>query len=583
MMQLLCDGVALDLYENAQLQFTHKNPLFAFDNLECERTTEFKLPSTPVNDRVLALARIPAYKGVGMRRKFTAQLQAGTVVRDGYLYISEYDGKDYKGVFVCGELVELQRIKNLGKLADIITFTKTTTLGGTAVRPSDATGQIWANVKYLHHTDVPLLPSIELNALYTAICTQYNIVAPALPVGAAGVRIVPDEIKGADQLMEFKCEIVDTDQPYSPAPETNYNTLTFDGTLFDYEDAEYGVARLRAGGTTPNMWYLVRQFKAKTNLVLQIPDDWPDDAYIIDLSDTHVDPTSNTPFYGGRWFSKSVNQSGVTPQGTPLAGRSVAIRAGECFSFVCSDSFAYNRESVMGTTYYDYGFQLELDTEFAATHNIVVKTDPEQGDLVRLQDNLPDITFTELLKTIAALSGRVLNYSTAEGITFESLDYSEYAIKDDFMLTKRGSVARTFADYGRNNLVQFDDENADKLVTDYTIDNDNLEYEKELQTIPFSEGKNVDGFLYVDRDAERSLLGIDKGGEYLSRVGLPKNAGLQALCDASTQFKVECRMLMLEYDKITAKMLLQVDGTRYVWTERSWQGDVAKFTLAKIA
>ena len=84
MMQLVCNGVALDLPEGAGLQFTQENPLFAFDNLKCERTTQFKLPATATNDRVLSVARVPAYSGEGMRRKFAAQLQAGAIVKTAF-------------------------------------------------------------------------------------------------------------------------------------------------------------------------------------------------------------------------------------------------------------------------------------------------------------------------------------------------------------------------------------------------------------------------------------------------------------------------------------------------------------------
>lgn len=128
-MQLLCNGVRLDLYDNASLQFKHTNPLFAFDKLECERTTQFKLPCTHTNDGVLALARIPAYAGAGMRQKFTAQLQDGIVVKNGYLYVSDYDGKDYTAIFVTGELLGLQAVKNAGNLADFYTPTATAPYG----------------------------------------------------------------------------------------------------------------------------------------------------------------------------------------------------------------------------------------------------------------------------------------------------------------------------------------------------------------------------------------------------------------------------------------------------------------------
>ena len=86
MTQLLCNGVLLDLYEDTNLQFKKTNSLFTFGEMSAERTTQFKLPSTPKNDRVFGLARIPAYDGAGMRRTFEAQLHCGTIVNRQRIY-----------------------------------------------------------------------------------------------------------------------------------------------------------------------------------------------------------------------------------------------------------------------------------------------------------------------------------------------------------------------------------------------------------------------------------------------------------------------------------------------------------------
>ena len=40
-------------------------------------------------------------------------------------------------------------------------------------------------------------------------------------------------------------------------------------------------------------------------------------------------------------------------------------------------------------------------------------------------------------------------------------------------------------------------------------------------------------------------------------------------------------MTLLEYEKITPKTALLVNNLTYLWTERSWQKDVAQFTLAR--
>lgn len=726
-MQLLCNGVLLDLYDNASLQFTHSNPLFAFDDLKCERTTNFKLPATPTNDRVFSLAKIPAYSGEGMRRKFTCQLQAGTVVRDGYLYVSNFDGKDYNAVFVTGELVGLQRIKDLGKISELIEYAETETYGGSGVSPTAAQYDIWRNVNYLKPTVDTLRPSLNGSRLYYDILLKNGIPAAPLPASLEGMRIIPAELKGADTEMKFKCTIADSQQPSSPAPTNNFNTLIFDSSLFEAENTQYGVAILQTGGTSPNNWFNVLQYKAKTNLTLVIPDNWPDTLYIYDLSGVHEDKQGDS-FYGERWFSKELNQSGVTVHGDRLAGRSVEIAAGETLSFVDSRYYSYNSVTAMGSTTYNRGFMLKDTPTFNTDYTIEVKTDAETGSLVRAQDNLPDITFIEYCKTLAALQGKVLNYkesgytnlflmlqhitgrpidnhfiynptdgsitsirrtntnpssnifyvwltdgntfnplvikydtgifditftkpnnmdilrigfngnklnaylwvklpqelngktltlwgnvtvldrtntgndaqvsnlclvegssavtwsqwqSDIKGIVFDDINYNSYATKELANILKKGEVVRTFGAYAQNNLVQFDDEKADKIIVNYTIDNDNLETQKELQKIPFSEGLLRDNVLYV-KEIEKDVIGLNTGGANLGRVQLPKNANLQALCTASTQLKIDVRMSMYEYDKINEHTRILCEGTLYLWTSRSWQNDVAKFTLAKV-
>lgn len=711
-MQLLCNGVILDLYDNAGLQFTHSNPLFAFDELKCERTTNFKLPATPTNDRVFSLAKIPAYSGEGMRRKFPCQLQAGTVVRDGYLYVANFDGKDYNAVFVTGELVGLQRIKDLGKLSELIEYTETETYGEDGVSPTAAQYDVWRNVNYLKPSGDTLRPSLNGSRLYYDILLRNGIAASPLAESLEGMRIIPAELKGADTSMRFKCTIADNQQPSSPSPTTPFNTLLFDSSLFDAKNTDYGVAILQTGGTSPNNWFNVMQYKAKTNLTLVIPDNWPDTLYIYDLSGNHGDGNGDS-FYGERWFSKELNQSGVTVHGDRLAGRSVEIAAGETFSFVDSRYYLYDSVTAMGKTTYNRGFMLKETPTFNTDYTIEVKTDAETGNLVRAQDNLPDITFIEYCKMLAALQGNVLNYresgytnlfvqfpvasiayatydratgtiqsatngnvtycnifcsralgssvrlimsctsngtnyasfvkdatwqhidfyfgngrdiyidatslddgktytmwliytggvggkvanicivegsssvtwsqwqSDIKGIVFEDINYNSYETKELADILKKGEVARTFGTYAQNNIVQFDDENADKLQVNYTIDNDNLDTQKELQTIPFSEGMLRDNVLYVG-NSEKDVLGLNTGGATLGRVQLPKNVNLQALCTASTQLKIDVRMSMYEYDKINEHTRILCEGTLYLWTSRSWQNNVAKFTLAKV-
>lgn len=184
MMQLLCDGVLLDLYDNAEVQFTHENPLFAFDDLKCERTSSFKLPTTPTNDKVFNLARIPAYDGEGMRRKFTAQLQMGAAVRDGYLYVGSFDGKDYNCIFVTGELVGLQQIKDAGKMPNILHFENALTWNDS--NPTSADASALPNIGHVKY-------KTQLSHINPSISLRWLIEQAAAAVGATIVFPVTAE------------------------------------------------------------------------------------------------------------------------------------------------------------------------------------------------------------------------------------------------------------------------------------------------------------------------------------------------------------------------------------------------------
>lgn len=603
MIQLLCNGVFLDLKEGQTLQFKHDNPLFAFDSLSCERTTEFALPCTPKNDAVLSLARIPAYDGAGMRQRFTAQMQSGAVVKDGYLYVSQYTGSEYKAIFVTGELVGLQQIRDLGKIGDFMTYSDIVKLGENEQQPAvkRTNGDRWANCYTAHPTARPTRPSINLPKIYNDVITAQNITAAALPTEAAHLWLI-SEAKGIDEAMQFKNEVTDTTQPVGISaadPANPQNTITENTTAFEYEDTIYEVQVLSTDGRN-NQKYNVRQFKAKTDVNIECPDDWPSTRYVIDLSFTHEDDDGGTAFYGGRWFDSDSSQDPQThiiPHGEELKGRTFLVRAGECFSIVDTGFFLDRRTPYIGGTYaYDYGFMLnqtdggEYEFDFDLQLNVKSADDGLTfGQVRRLQDNLPDITFTDLLKVFAVVSGRVLNYDSTNGITFDALNFATWGTFDlTGRVTKYGELLRTFSDYAQRNILEYNsgEDVTERITNDYTITNANIEEEKTLATIPFSEGAQDARFpswIYVYDDTTGQILGTDIGAPaVIERVQLPKNSGLQTLCTASTQIKITARLTLAEYMSITAKTKILLDGTLYVWTASTWKDDNAEITLAKI-
>lgn len=614
MMQLLCNNEKLDLYEGMSLQFTDDNPLFAFDNMSCERTTEFKLPATPTNDRIFALARIPAYRGEGMRRRFDAKLYAGVVVKNGYLYISAYDGQDYSAILVTGELVGLQQVQNAGKLADLAIFDDTVawTAGVVPNLPNRAADN-WNVVNYLQVGEPPH-PSWLIKYVVDTIVAANNLPAIQLPAASHGLRVIagkPKLLKPTDISIERAVASgnwVDITQTY-PYPrittiemQTGLHDLSGLFSLVDYdveyrrhwEDYDFQTMQpvLRTVVYAGNVQHLVATQKVKITFAR----DFPADVYIGTFKE-YGQYTGGFEFFGDRSFGKYWNGSFsiTTRSGEPLAGRTITIEAGSSFVFIReSDLLDYTRYTDDLTTHetWEQGWK-NVRSAFNVT-GVTIEGDGDAviGNTVRLQDNLPDITLVDLLKAIAAMTGKVLNYTNNDGVTFDDLNTSTWPVKELVEIISIKEVSRTFGDYAQRNTLQFDSDSSvaqgARLVNAYIIDNDNIDSVKELQTIPFSEGgANYEGAVEIVEVAGNNeadtVADAATSATRMARATLPLNANLQDLCDASTQVEVQARMNVYEYTRVTAKTKILMQGTEYVWTSRSWQNDVAKFVLAKIS
>lgn len=600
-MQLICNNTVLDLYDNASLQFKHTNPLFAFDKMTCERTTQFKLPCTPTNDGVLSLARIPAYAGAGMRRKFSAQLQAGTLVRDGYLYVSDYDGKDYTAIFVTGELVGLQQIKDAGKIKDFWQPSGAIVWSNDNIKDANTyDGQRSLALTRYKTNDMPCHPSFDLADVMDG--AYYALTGRHITTRWRGFRLIPKEITAIPKT-DINITYAGTGASSSPTdlPTDDANAITVNTNVIDTSYTQVLLFYDRFNNDADRFW-LLRQFVAKQTLLVTFPDDFPSNYFLMSITPKDVDPEFNvlSPYWflGGYSFTCNLQTNTIDTTGTPLAGRTIEIASGTPFVLMSSNWVTF-RPHAMQTTGIVYGFESISDINKQYNYNLTIEgKGVATGDTIRAVDLLPDLTLVELMKIQAYCVGKVLMYDETNGVTFDDLNFASWPVVDvSDKIIKREEVARTFGEYAKNNYIRFKsggDVPANQRITAvYTIDNDNIEESQDIANIPYSEGTiDVDGGYIVARfdaeDAANHKL-YENGIMYCGaatcglRISLPKNAGLQGLCDKSTQFKIDARMTLQAYEDIKAKTLIQVDGTRYVWTERVWQKDTAQFTLAKIA
>ena len=595
MMQLLCNGVYLDLYDNAGLQFTHSNPLFAFDELKCERTTNFKLPATPTNDRVFSLAKIPAYSGDGMRRKFTCQLQAGAVVRDGYLYVANFDGKDYNAVFVTGELVGLQRIKDLGTLRYLMPNTSTPQWLTT---PKNANAEGILNidtVKYHVQGEDVVNPSIRLFDILKYVLTNEQIdfdlsnVTKTEVMYIRGGKITVENIN--DYLYNEQAGKVSLAHILGLTTKVNTQATYGEFMSFEVEDMP-GKYEWSLHGATAKT---IQQLSFPWDAVIEMPSDLPDDYFLVtgDLFKTSQ-TTGQLVFpsvrcLGDYWIR--INYSGMEIEGVPLAGRKISIPANTPFMLIHKNCIEWSIPNDAGVVA-NIGFNAAKMDAYKFEVFVSLDHDFIPGENVPLKACVPDVSIISVLKLFAVQEGLILNYADGK-IILEKNIIPE--ISDDVRsLTKIGEVVRTFGNYAQRNIVEFDSDIPDymKIRTEYDIINDNIEPKKELEKIVFSEGEQkqssigdniYDNFLMpegADGDFV-AYLSVGTNNEYMRRLRIEKNTDIQNLCDRSTQIKIEARMPLLQYDAIKPKTGLLVDGSTYLWTERSWQKDVAKLTLAQ--
>lgn len=609
-MQLLCNGVALDLYEDTNIQFTNTNPLFAFDKLASERTTEFKLPATKTNDRVFELGRLPVLKGNGMRRRYDAQLLMSGIVRKGYLYVSEWTGKEYNAIFVTGNYIRLQRINEAGTIRNLLLYDNAITWSNTNIKDANSSNiQPFDMVSHEVSDGGVISPSVSLKYLIDEVATLKGI--PIDWTDAVGIDKIRIIAANSCELSETKIILSRTKTGELQSRTLTNNTflglvknsesyisglwnanIIYDGQYYVVEEP----VRDQLDGATLNEWI------CPYNCAVTFADDLSDDFFLVSGNIAY-----ETSYYGTYWKKTkflggySFNEQTGLIIGTPLRGRTIEIPANTPFTIVRKSEFYLPDLTQAGRS--RMGFDPELASDYNIEVTFSVKHKFVYGENAPLNAIMPDIDFVDLLKYAAALTGTVLYYTDTEGIKFDKVDiYGQYNNnpwdKKSVAVISEGKVERTFADYARNNIIRFEDDDSvfgEHIKLNYTIDNDNLEDSNELLEIKMSEGGSV---LFQFED-ERGIIQIrqlvlNRGDEpryivcatgdvaNMLRITLPAVTGISLLCRVSTRVGIQARMTSLEYVNMTPKTLINLHSCNYVWTESNWQSGVVNLTLAKI-
>lgn len=582
-------GDYLDMPADFSLQLTKKNPLFAFDDLSCERSVSFGIPDTPNNNRIFAFSKMPVLNGNGMRHKYAAQMQDGAVIRDGYLYVTSYESGKYNCVFVFGNLLNVKDFDN-SKFGDIYYADPIT---GTVVDSDINNSPLVGYVRYHNDKDNETIsvirPSVDIQELFEQINSQGLLSIQGLE--NVKMRIIRDsEFKYKyDRVLERLQNDGDESTQTDMALSTVYGIVE-PGRMVTYDDRDpEGVGHY----DETNCFVMV---PGSTKIYITFPADTPEDLCLVyPIYETGYDYTK-VGFLGTRHFERPEYAGGdVIHTGTPLAGQTIEIDPNQYgddkFMLMTGNGTPYSHSE-------DIDFY-EIDFSVEPSYDVRVRISSDElpfglNQQLPVVTGLMDLSLGDLLKMYAARVGKLLGTTSAGAVKFIDVLNLTYIYPD---VISRKQLTRTFSDYAQENTVQFEkSENVldeEKISFAYTIDNDNIEAKKDLLTLAAIEGgKYEDGDLLLVRGIKQTgynyetpdnvLSEMVEDETYLARTTLQKSTLMQNICGSSTTLKVTVYMSLLDFVLLDSEKGVCIDGVSYIWVDAQWQKNTATLTLAKL-
>lgn len=572
MIEFNVNGIILDLPRGLKIDFKKKNILFAFDSIEVDRTTSFSLPKTPTNLRAFGFANDLHRDGQMMRRSIKADMICGMLTRRGLLYINQYDYRSevFECIFLTGELLDLKAIKELGNISQFIPQELGARTDENGYASYDPTQPDYGTVFY--ETDrATFLPSWRLGSLVDVVLNNAGV-----SVDLSGLRSVLDNQRiivpsnyNLLPLSEIAITRTYIGQPQPPISGQDYpviGEMSSNSSVFSVEKSDTTLLMVWDEEATDFRRGYVNELVCLQTVDITFPDNTPNDMFLGYVQNGSV------VFLGDYSFNGSI------VSGTPLAGRTITLQSGQHFYFVFQTDFVRGGSE----PYEGWWF-----TNRNITLNVQVEGIEGPVHFIRVRDNVPEMNIIELLKTIAAVTGRVLNYDGA--IKFEELQGEWYRVLRLTDVVSVGKMTRTFGNFERNNYVEMDSAEyvTNRIRLNYSVDNAILQEDNVLQTIPFSEfGTIIRVYdipnLFLPQDSDVYTLAANTSGFYMGNINIPANNTIRGLTDTSTTIDVQARMSLLQFDSIDQKTIIYYDGAYWVWMSGQWSNDIAEMTIARM-
>lgn len=523
----------LDLPSNFSLTFHLKSTQFCLamsNEIEDGRTDTFTLPRTERNLQFLQAFKNTNFLNTSMNSQFACTLQMNEQAYRGILYVASLTTKGFNCNFIWTSNHSKLRSMGLDKKIKEWQFSDYVLYGETAVNASQGGNALFKTLKYKSKYGNTLMPAINLKQLLGKCLTAQGIdnnwenetiqngdlwaVCPSaktLEKSKATFKRVRTSANYIEQntqqsVLLNTISLVGSGTDLSMYTEETHRLIYYDEQY--KSDATWAIRRMKGSYAA---------LKAKMNISLTFPEDFPTDAFCASIQGDGLSQSASV-FFGEYEFAWDA--SGLQTSGQPLAGRKINIPKGAIFGILYANDYVYNPEPFPPSIEAKRGWVL---TETNTAYTIQIEaTDSEavNGDIIRLQENLPDISIKDLWLTICASQIKIglLRNDILSNFPL-NLDLNDVT----FDIVEIQSVEKRMLDFEQKNWIKTRHEDwteeTDYVDIAFTCANINLEKEHTIYEMPFADGSESRDAVGKPVLELRNKLGEETENYIIARVG----------------------------------------------------------------
>ena len=626
MIELRIQGQAVDVAPDTKITLNFNSNIFGdISKITPSNSLTITLPKTPKNAKVFGAPSVVGGSSIAPYRRWNAELYVnGVAMVDTAYAVLLSVGDSYEIALYWGVVTALSTLKDNGKtLADINQVLEIQYGGenwwnsweGAYGRTTDgAIATSLINAVYESGIDdlrnnttaraqVALLPSVKASWLWNNIVADngLTIEKPSKFTQALRKLALPFTTHKVNKAIEDKCEFLKVNYRTTSAngPYTckaTFHTLRTTPAVNPYSEYEQKVVSLKMNNRSVDFDAVIYRAKqahtATFTLMLTVEKSNEIGSYWVGFE---LYNSEGTPKYKNLAYENSHAEQIETTQTFELSEGDYVVATAEA---------VFKDITILSST-------MLVDVAASEENQVM-------GGMINTRDNLPDISQLDFVKALCAMYGlwATLVDGVVHLVSFADL-YAQTPIDWSHKLVgtgdgDAGKTTYTLADYAKRNILRYKEDDTVKGDASgaLVVDNDNLDREKEMLTLPFaaSDGNAIPHLKWKDDDSttgeveeqkvEQRIMVIDEKLSTTSHTASLSFKGLQFSQLIPEYYKfwqkimrnpivIEEKVQLSEIDIKTLDfrkpIYLQKYGAQFAIDKVQWsEGEPSSVTLVKL-